>query len=222
MMRAHLVLVATLALPAPAFAQDAEAGERLFRRCASCHQVGEDAKNRTGPILNGIIGRAAGSIEDFGYSDSMTAASEAGLVWTEDTIFNYLAGPTDYLRELLDNPRAKAKMTFRLRDEQDRRDVIAYLATFSPAMSEQAGVCVTNGSEHDYLFAAEANGADRITAPLAPGETLCADGDEGGVVSVFESEEALEGCSRIVAPGEADTLIAYSEFDRCAWASNTN
>ncbi|MFV2052799.1 hypothetical protein [Aliiroseovarius sp. YM-037] len=103
------------------------------------------------------------------------------------------------------------------------RTCLAFIATLVlPASAFAEGVCVTNGSEHDYLFAAEATGADRITAPLAPGEILCADGEDGGVVSVFESADVLEGCSRLVAPGEADTLFAYAEFDRCAWASNTN
>lgn len=72
------ILVATAL---PAFAQsegDAANGETLFRKCAACHQVGEDARNRVGPVLTDVVDRAAGTYEDYRYGGSMTAAGEAG------------------------------------------------------------------------------------------------------------------------------------------------
>jgi cytochrome c len=102
---------------------DAAAGEKVFRKCKACHQVGEDAKNRVGPVLNGVVGRHAASVEDFKYSSAMAAKGEEGLVWTEENLDTYLAKPRDFVKG--------TKMTFAgLRDEQDRADVIAYLKTF--------------------------------------------------------------------------------------------
>lgn len=106
---------------------------------------------------------------------------------------------------------------------------IAILATLLsvpalPALAGQPGACVTNGAEESYFFVAEATGGERTTATLAPGATLCATGDQaqGGVVSIFESAEHLEGCSRLVADAEPETLLRYADFDRCLWSSNAN
>jgi hypothetical protein len=147
------------------------------------------------------------------------------LVWSEEMIVAYLEDPTAFLRDFLQDPRARAKMAFRLRKEQDRRDVVAYLATFAP--QEQAmtgsGICVTNGSKERLFFAAEERGGARELAELAPGETLCTAASKGasGVVSVFETAQELEGCSRLVTGGDAEALIRYAKFDRCAWGSHS-
>jgi cytochrome c len=97
-------------------------GEKVFRRCAACHQVGEGAENKVGPELADVIGRTAGSVPDFDYSDAMVAAGEGGMVWTEETLDPYLA-----------NPKAVVKgtsMAFAgLRKEEDRQAVIAYIAS---------------------------------------------------------------------------------------------
>ncbi len=236
-MKLSAVLTATaLTLTtAPAYAQDAAAGEAIFKKCASCHQVGEDAANKTGPVLTGIIGRPAASYDGFKYSKSMTAAGAAGHVWDEDSIFEYIGNPTKYLRALLDDPRAKAKMRFKLKNEQDRRDVIAYLATFQTAMAEEPDtyedvllassdtpgkMCVTNGAKVEHLFIVET--ADvRTVEMLAPGGILCADTDQGGKVSVFEHPDDLEGCTQLLAPNKSNTLVNYMEFDRCEWGSHS-
>lgn len=103
---------------------DAANGEKVFRKCASCHAVGAGAKNKVGPQLNGIFGRTAGTIEDFRYSDGLVREGKNGLVW-------------DYahLDAYLDNPKAlvsDTRMNFRgLKEEQDRHDVLAYLRQFS-------------------------------------------------------------------------------------------
>jgi cytochrome c2 len=133
-------LVLAAAAPAPAddavevaaliAAGDAGAGEAVFKKCRACHEIGEGAKNKVGPRLTGVIGRPAGSIDGFEYSNGVEGAAEKGLVWGEDTVFAYIADPRAFLREFTGNPKAKAKMTFKLKDEQDRANVIAYLKSF--------------------------------------------------------------------------------------------
>lgn len=214
-----------LALPAPAQSiGDAAAGEALFKKCSACHQIGEGAENKIGPVLTGVINRSAGSYEGYRYGRSMTAAGEAGLVWTTDNIFAYLEGPKPFLREFLDDRKAKAKMAFRLNDPQDRLDIIAYLATFEMAsLSPANGFCVENASEGTHFFTVDAGRDTRIGGELAAGETLCTasfDTPKNGVVSVFETADALEGCSRLVTAGSTETLMIYADFDRCKWSSH--
>ncbi len=121
-----------LASISPAQAEgDAAAGENVFRKCQSCHKVGEDAKNGAGPVLNDVIGRVAGTYGGFRYGDDMVAAGAAGLVWDEENVQEYITDPRAFLRAYLDNPRARAKMSFKLRKEEDRANVAAYLATLS-------------------------------------------------------------------------------------------
>jgi cytochrome c len=130
-----------IALPAAsAFAQDAgdaAAGEKVFRKCMACHKVGEGAKNGVGPVLTGIVGRKAGEAEGFRYSKLNEAAGAAGLIWTEENIIEYLPDPNAFLKKFLtdagkaDQAKGSTRMTFRLKDEQERRDVTAYLKTFS-------------------------------------------------------------------------------------------
>lgn len=118
-------LAAALAcLTVPALADgDAEKGEKVFRKCKACHAVGEGAKNKIGPLLNGIIGTEIASVEGFKYSDAFLEKKAEGLVWDEATLDTYLAKPKDFI--------PKTKMSFAgLRKEDDREDVIAYLKTF--------------------------------------------------------------------------------------------
>ncbi len=112
-------------------AGDAVKGEKVFKKCATCHMVGPDAKKKVGPPLNDIIGRKAGSLEGFKYGKSIVAAGEAGLVWTDEELFAYLKNPRKYLRAKLDDKKAKSKMALKLKKEDQRADVIAYLKTFS-------------------------------------------------------------------------------------------
>ena len=105
-----------------AAAQDAAAGEKVFAKCKICHQVGEGAKNAVGPVLNGVVGRKAGSEEGYNYS---TANKGSGLTWDDATLKQYLK-----------NPRAMVpgtKMIFPgISSEKDIDDVIAYLKQFGP------------------------------------------------------------------------------------------
>lgn len=114
---------ALLALTVQASAQDAEQGEKVFRKCAACHAVGPDAKNKVGPQLNGVVGRPWGAVEDYKYSANLLELGE-GKVWDEETLATYLAKPKDVI--------PKGKMAFAgLRKEEERADVIAYLAQFN-------------------------------------------------------------------------------------------
>ena len=117
-------LFAALLVSAPALADgDPAAGEKVYRKCKACHAVGEGAKNKIGPMLNGIIGAAAGANPDFKYSDALLAKAAEGMVWDEATLAAFLAKPKDVI--------PKTKMTFPgLKKEGDIQDVIAYLATF--------------------------------------------------------------------------------------------
>lgn len=135
-----LVLAALVAVPAgAAFAQDGDAqrGETVFRKCMACHRVGDNARNLVGPVLNGVVGRTAGTGEGYNYSAINHAAGEAGLKWTPENIIAYLPDPNAFLKNYLtqngkaDQAKGSTKMTFRLADEQERRDVVAYLRTFS-------------------------------------------------------------------------------------------
>lgn len=106
----------------PAFAEvyaaaDAAAGEKVFAKCKACHKV--DGSNGTGPHLNGVVGRAPGKVEGFGYSDSMMAVS---LEWNPEHLDQFLTNPKKAV--------AGTKMSFAgLPKAQDRANVIAYLAT---------------------------------------------------------------------------------------------
>lgn len=107
-----------------AMAQDAESGETVYRQCRACHQVGDGAKNLVGPQLNGIIGRKAGTVEGFKYSNVNVEAGAKGLVWTEDVLMKYLEAPLQFM--------PGTRMAFAgLKNEQQRKDVIAYLKKFS-------------------------------------------------------------------------------------------
>ncbi|MEZ5773192.1 MAG: cytochrome c family protein [Hyphomicrobiaceae bacterium] len=143
MLRLHSTLIGGLALlaaTAPAFADgDAANGEKVFKKCMACHKVGENAKPGVGPVLNGVVGRVAGTSEGYKYSPLNHHAGEAGLAWTEENMFAYLADPNGFLKKYLtdnghaDQATGATKMTFKLANEQERNDVIAYLKTFSPA-----------------------------------------------------------------------------------------
>ena len=117
---------------------DPAKGEQIFKQCMTCHRIGPDAKNLVGPVLTGVIGRQSGTAPGFSYSDLNKHAGENGLVWTEDLIFQYLPDPNAFLKKFLtdkgkaDLATGSTKMVFKLANEQQRKDVIAYVKTFSP------------------------------------------------------------------------------------------
>ncbi|MDU8911195.1 c-type cytochrome [Aestuariicoccus sp. MJ-SS9] len=96
-------------------------GEKVFRKCKACHQVGDGAKNRSGPQLNGIVGRAVGSADGFKYSSAM---SGMGGVWDEATLAGFLADPRGAVKG--------TKMAFAgLKSDEDIAAVTEYLKTFA-------------------------------------------------------------------------------------------
>ena len=122
-MRKFVLAVAMIAaMPVAASAADAEAGKTVFNKCKACHQVGEGAKNAVGPNLNGIIGRKAGTVEGFNYSEANKAS---GFIWDKATFLNYIK-----------DPRAAMpgnKMAFAgIKDEQDALDLFVYLEQVGP------------------------------------------------------------------------------------------
>lgn len=110
-----------LAVPTVALAQDADAGKNVFKKCAPCHAIGPGAKNKVGPELNGLFGRAAGSVEGFNYSKAM---KDSGITWDEATFMEYIADPK---KKVPGN-----KMIFPgIKDELDREDLAAYIGQFN-------------------------------------------------------------------------------------------
>lgn len=100
---------------AVAVAGDPAAGEKVFGKCKACHKI--DGKNITGPHLDGVVGRAVGSVAEFKYSDAMKAF---GGEWTPERLDAYLTQPKEYI--------PGNKMSFAgLRKPEDRANVIAYL-----------------------------------------------------------------------------------------------
>ena len=66
----------------------ADIGAVVFKKCMACHQVGPSAQNGIAPVLNGVVGRAAGQYPDYSYS---VANKNSGLVWDERTLARYSA-----------------------------------------------------------------------------------------------------------------------------------
>ena len=98
------------------FTGDAAAGEKVFIQCQACHVLDEGV-NRVGPSLAGIVGRTAGSVEGFNYTD---ANANSGITWTPEKMFQYLENPQRVI--------PGTRMAFAgLKDGQDRADIIAYL-----------------------------------------------------------------------------------------------
>lgn len=118
-----LVILLVAAGIGQARAQDAAAGEKVFLVCRACHQVGDNAKNAVGPVLNGLFGRKAGSVEGYNYSE---ANKKSGITWTEEEFTKYIQDPKAVV--------PGTKMAFAgLKDEKKIKDLIAYLHTFDKA-----------------------------------------------------------------------------------------
>lgn len=112
--------MAIIASAAPATAQDLAAGETSFKKCLPCHSVGADAKNKVGPVLNGLEGRKSGTIEGYSYTE---ANKNSGIIWSDETF-----------REYIKDPRAKipgTKMVFAgIKNDNEITNLWAYLKQF--------------------------------------------------------------------------------------------
>ena len=115
-----LTAVALVAATGSVKAQDLAAGEQSFRKCLPCHSVGEDAKHKIGPVLNGLEGRKSGTIDGYNYSE---ANKKAEIVWGEASFKDYIV-----------DPMAKVpgtKMAFAgIKNDKEIADLWAYLKQF--------------------------------------------------------------------------------------------
>jgi cytochrome c len=115
-----MAALAVAAMTQAARAQDVAAGEQSFKKCFACHSIGEGAKNKVGPQLNGIDGRHSGTALGYSYSD---ANKNSGIVWGEATF-----------KEYIKDPRSKipgTKMIFPgIKNEKEAGDLWAYLKQF--------------------------------------------------------------------------------------------
>jgi cytochrome c len=117
-----LAALATLICVDAALAADPEAGQKVFTKCRPCHQVGETAKNGVGPVLNGLFGRKAGSIQGYAYSDAYKALDK---VWDEANFAVYIKDPR--------GTTPGTKMTFPgLKSDDDIANITAFLKQFGP------------------------------------------------------------------------------------------
>mgnify|MGYP005853529789 FL=1 len=116
---------AMLWFSAPASAQDAAAGQRVFNQCRACHTIDEGGRNGVGPNLHGIVGKQAGKREGFRYSANMRELADGGLIWTEENLRKYLTNPKALV------PRGT--MAFAgIRNPQQLNDLLAFLKQNSP------------------------------------------------------------------------------------------
>jgi cytochrome c len=115
-----LILVASSAMAPAALAQDVDAGKTSFNKCMACHSIGDGAKNKVGPELNGLDGRKAGTAPDYNYSD---ANKNSGITWNAATF-----------KEYIKDPRAKipgTKMVFAgVKNDTEVDSLWAYISKF--------------------------------------------------------------------------------------------
>ena len=115
-----LVVMASSVAATAALAQDAAAGKTSFNKCMACHAIGEGAKNKVGPELNGLDGRKSGTAEGYSYSD---ADKNSGITWNKEQFLDYIK-----------DPKAKipgTKMAFAgIKNEQEVKDLTAFLKQF--------------------------------------------------------------------------------------------
>jgi cytochrome c len=115
-----LFAIAASLAASSALAQDVDAGKSSFNKCLACHAVGEGAKNKVGPVLNGLDGRHSGSVEGYAYSD---ANKNSGITWSKETFLEYIKDPKGKI--------PGTKMIFAgIKNETEANNLWAYLAQY--------------------------------------------------------------------------------------------
>lgn len=158
-LEAGILGAALIAAAGAAQAADVMDGEKVFRKCAACHDVGDGAKSRVGPQLNDLFGRKAGTIGGFKYSAAMVAAGEGGVVWNEQALTQFLVKPRDLVKG--------TKMAFAgLRKSADIANVIEYLKTFDANMAATVDMPEGHEAPAEEVETAKAE----VPAPVAHAE----------------------------------------------------
>ena len=117
-MNKPFLLALLMSVGGAAFAAgDVKAGMAGFTKCASCHQVGPNAKSGFGPQLTGIIGRPAAAAKDYNYSEAM---KKSGIVWSDKLLVAFMKSPTDVV------PGTKMRF-WGISNENQLADLLAYL-----------------------------------------------------------------------------------------------
>lgn len=140
-MKTRAFIAVLTCMAAPAFAQgDVSNGEAQFgRQCVACHVVrdasgqvlaGRNAK--VGPNLFGVAGNLVAASEGFRYGDSITEVGETDAVWSEENFVAYVQDPTQWLRDTLADRRARSKMGYKVRSNEEALDIFAYLSSLAP------------------------------------------------------------------------------------------
>ena len=117
---AALIALTSSASISGALAQDADAGKTSFNKCLACHAIGEGAKNKVGPVMNGLDGRKSGTIEGYNYSD---ANKNSGITWSKDQFLDYIKDPKGKI--------PGTKMVFAgIKNENEANNLWAYISKF--------------------------------------------------------------------------------------------
>lgn len=158
---------------------DVGAGEKVFKKCAACHTVGDGAKHKVGPELNDVFGRTAGSAEGYKYSNPMIEAGEGGLVWDADSLTTYLSNPKAMVKG--------TKMAFAgLKKDDEIANVLAYLKTFS----------------QDEAASAPAAAEPAEAAPVETAQSTPAVSTEPSPAMNVEASTGAFGLGRVAMPDE--------------------
>ncbi|MEO1040176.1 MAG: cytochrome c family protein [Pseudomonadota bacterium] len=198
-------------------AADLSAGERVVRRCVSCHTLGEGGADGTGPHMWGVMGRAVAAVDGFNYSSAMQDYSEdSSVVWGYQNMYDYLENPRRYV--------PGTAMSFAgLRNQEDRINIIAFLRTLDrnpmalpdplpvEAPAELVDTAMAEGAQGESDLAAFADAAEAaIDDAAAQGEALIEGADEAieGATDAAQNlaEDAVEAVGNAAddAPTEED------------------
>ncbi len=168
---AFAALVALAALDVALAEGDASKGEKVFKKCKACHAVGDNAKNKVGPQLNELIGRAAGTVEKFKYSKAMIAKGEEGLVWNEETLAEFLKAPKKYV--------PKTKMAFGgVKKDKDMANLLAYLKQYSAEAEGESQSSAPSDSETATAEATEPQAPPEFTDAVLSDQAIITAGGE--------------------------------------------
>ncbi len=125
------IFYALILVSAPALADgDPEKGKKEFRKCSTCHAL-EEGKKKIGPTLFKILGRTAGEVDGFKYSQSYLDAGKKGLKWDKENLIAYLENPKEFLKQYLGEEKVKTKMLLKIKKIDAREDIVAYLETLN-------------------------------------------------------------------------------------------